>query len=385
MGDFFICPICGNKDPRYIGYRNGKPYCRKCISFIGEEAEDEYKTPESAKIFLEYELSEEQKELSSQLIINYKNGKNSFIHAVCGSGKTEIVLNAISYAIQCGERVGFAVPRRDVAVELWERFKKIFKRNKITLVCGGYHEILDGDLICLTTHQLFRYEKYFDLLIMDEVDAFPYQGSDILHRFFARSLKKNYILMSATITPELMTQIKNDGTQVLELFQRFHKHPLPIPECITTNTLFLYYKLIKECSIFIKNGKPFFIFCPTISICENLYKLIRPFLKGGIFVHSKVANRQALINDFKNGKFKYLVTTAILERGVTVKDLQVVVFLADHKIYDRYSLIQISGRAGRKKEAPEGRVIFLARKNTEEIGECISDIIRSNANMQKLF
>ena len=105
----YKCPICGNTDKRYIGYLNGKPYCRKCLSFKGEEAQDTYKTPKSAKIFLSYDLSEEQKKLSKQLISNYKTGLNSFIYAVCGSGKTEIVLNVISYAIQCGERVGFAV------------------------------------------------------------------------------------------------------------------------------------------------------------------------------------------------------------------------------------------------------------------------------------
>ena len=385
MGDFFICPICGNKDPRYIGYKNGKPYCRKCISFIGEEAKKEYKTPEKARIFLEYDLSPEQKELSDSLIANFKTGKNSFIHAVCGSGKTEIVLNVISYAIECGEKVGFAVPRRDVAIELWERFKKVFKWNKITLVCGGYHEKLDGDLVCLTTHQLFRYEKYFDLLIMDEVDAFPYQGNDTLHSFFKRSLRGHYILMSATITSELFTQIKNDGAQVLELFTRFHKHPLPVPECYESNIVFLYYKLIKECKKFIKNNKPIFIFCPTISICENLYKIMRFFLKNGAYVHSKRDDRQIVINDFKNGKYKYLVTTAVLERGVTVKDLQVIVFMANHKIYDQYSLIQIAGRAGRKKEAPEGRVIFLATKTNSEIEDCISDIIHANSNLQKLL
>ena len=364
---------------------NGKPYCRKCLSFKGEEAQDTYKTPKSAKIFLSYDLSEEQKKLSNQLISNYKTGLNSFIYAVCGSGKTEIVLNVISYAIQCGERVGFAVPRRDVAIELWERFKQVFKRNKITLVCGGYHEKLDGDLVCLTTHQLFRYENYFDLLIMDEVDAFPYAGNDTLHKFFEKSIKGKYILMSATITPELKSQIERDGTQILELFTRFHKHPLPVPECVCTNSVFLYYILIRELKKFIKNNKQVFIFCPTIAICEKVFNILRFLVKGGAYVHSKRNERDVIINDFKNGKYKYLVTTAVLERGVTVKDLQVIVFKANHNVYNQYSLIQIAGRAGRKKEAPEGRVIFLATKVNSEIEDCISTIIQSNFNMQKLF
>ena len=35
----FVCPICGNTDIYSIGYLNGKPYCRRCISFRGEEVE----------------------------------------------------------------------------------------------------------------------------------------------------------------------------------------------------------------------------------------------------------------------------------------------------------------------------------------------------------
>ncbi|MCQ2086822.1 MAG: DEAD/DEAH box helicase [Bacilli bacterium] len=381
MGDFFICPLCGNRDPRYIGYKNGKPYCRKCIQFRGEDADDRYKTPEKAKIFIEYGLSKEQEGLSNSLVMNYKRGLNSFIHAVCGSGKTEIVLSAISYAIQCGDKVGFAVPRRDVVIELWERFKKLFKWNKITLVCGGYHDKLDGDLVCLTTHQLFRYEKYFDLLIMDEVDAFPYQGNPILHKFFDRCLKGKYILMSATITPELFRQIKRDGTQVLELYKRFHTHPLPVPEVILDNSVKLPYILTNILKEIVSKNKQAFIFCPTISSCEMMFRFLSPLIKGGNFVHSKRDKRQIIINDFKDKKYSYLVTTAVLERGVTVKDLQVIVYMADNSIYDRYSLIQIAGRAGRKKDAPEGRVIFLAKNSTKEIEECIDDIRNSNGNL----
>ena len=32
-GDFFVCPVCHNDNPKYIAFLNGKPYCRKCITF----------------------------------------------------------------------------------------------------------------------------------------------------------------------------------------------------------------------------------------------------------------------------------------------------------------------------------------------------------------
>ena len=124
--DTFKCSVCGNTDLRYIGIRNGKAYCRKCITFKGQEANETHIQCDKADITLHYELSDDQKRLSKQLVENYKNGIDTLVHAVCGSGKTEIVLASIQYAIEHGLRVGFAVPRRDVARELFLRFKYIF-------------------------------------------------------------------------------------------------------------------------------------------------------------------------------------------------------------------------------------------------------------------
>ena len=81
------CPICGNTDIKYIGIRNGKPYCRKCITFKGQEATGEYVQSDNAEYTLHYELSDDQKRLSKQLVENYKNGIDSLVHAVCGSPK----------------------------------------------------------------------------------------------------------------------------------------------------------------------------------------------------------------------------------------------------------------------------------------------------------
>ena len=57
----YACPICGNTDPKYIGYKNGKPYCRKCITFRGQEATGEYVQLDSADWTLKYELSDDRK------------------------------------------------------------------------------------------------------------------------------------------------------------------------------------------------------------------------------------------------------------------------------------------------------------------------------------
>ena len=84
----FACPICGNTVIHSIGYLNGKPYCRRCISFKGEEVEHKPSYPKKAPIHISYELSLEQKELSDKLVENYKKGIDSLVFAVCGSPKT---------------------------------------------------------------------------------------------------------------------------------------------------------------------------------------------------------------------------------------------------------------------------------------------------------
>ena len=59
------------------------------------------------------------------------------------------------------KKVGFAIPRKDVVVELEDRIKDAFPLNNVVRVYGGHTDLLDGDIILLTTHQLFRYNKYF--------------------------------------------------------------------------------------------------------------------------------------------------------------------------------------------------------------------------------
>ncbi|MCR4879941.1 MAG: DEAD/DEAH box helicase family protein [Bacilli bacterium] len=381
----FVCLVCGCRDKKYIGIKAGHPYCRRCISFRGEEVVDDISYPTRAPIYIDYELSDDQKKLSSQLVENYKSGINSLVHAVCGSGKTEIVLEVIQYAINCGDKVGFAIPRRDVVIELSKRFEAIFKQNSVISIYGGHTNNKSGDLVLLTTHQLFRYYHYFDLLIMDEIDAFPFKNNEILKAFFYRAIKNKFILMSATPNEGLIEAFKKEGYQLLELYSRFHTYPLPVPKMIIKNKISLFFHLVDYIKKFVANSKPVMVFVPTIEMSEETYALVSLFIKGGMPVHSKRKDREKIIDGFMKGQYKYLITTAVLERGVTVRNAQVIVYHAEHNIYNQYTLVQISGRVGRKKDAPTGEVIYLASKETEEMEKSIREIKRANKNLQNML
>ena len=381
----YKCPVCGNSDKTSIGYLHDKPYCRKCIIFRGDKVQSIFLHPKEAKIHLGYSLSSEQTDLSNRLINNYKLGIDSLVNAVCGSGKTEICLGVIQYCIELGLKVGFAVPRRSVCYELYARFKNIFQKNKVVAVFGGHHRDLIGDIICLTTHQLFRYNKYFDLLIMDEIDAFPFKGNEVLQKMFENSIRGHFVLLSATPSKELIAEFQKPGKEVLSLFARFHHHELPVPTIEEGNYLKIYYILIKNVRKFINQNKQIFIFVPTIDESIKTARILNIFFHKGTYINSKSLNREELIENFREKKMMYLVTTAVLERGITVKDLQVIVFKADHAIYDDASLIQIAGRVGRKKDAPEGEVIFIAETKTEHMVRAIQEIDSANKKLQNML
>lgn len=381
----FICPICGNTDPRSIGVLNGKQYCRKCISFKGQEAKYKINEYKEVNIFLSYDLSQEQVALSNKLIVNYKNGIDSLVYAVCGSGKTEICLGIIKHCVEQGLTVGFAVPRRSVCYELYCRFRNIFRNNIVAAVFGGHNKRIEGDIVCLTTHQLFRYSNYFDLLIMDEIDAFPFKDNDVLESMFKRSIKGHYILLTATPSDTLLKEFAKPGKDLLKLFVRFHRHPLPVPEVVLDSEIKIHYKLIKELKRFLDDNKQVFIFVPTIDESIKISRFLRLFFPKGTYVNSKREDNEEIIEGFRDKKYLYLVTTAVLERGITMRNLQVIVFHADSYIYDDHTLVQIAGRVGRKKESPEGEVIFIGKTKTRHMEKAISDIISANKELQNLL
>ena len=375
----FVCPRCGNKEEKYIGYKNGEAYCRKCIIFSGEEARDVPHPPKKAPLSLAYKLSEEQSELSRRIVENFTKGVDTLVYAVCGSGKTEISYGVLAYAISHGLRAGFALPRRDVVIELYWRMMKAFPNNKIVAVYGDHHRRLEGDIVILTTHQLYRYPDYFDLLVMDEIDAFPFKGNDVLIALYKKSLRGHCVLMSATPSKAILKEFHKKNHEVLELMTRFHKKPIPVPKVNLSIPLFQTLKIIKKLREYKKEGKPCFVFAPTIILCESLYEKVSLAVKNGSYVHSERPDKENVIDDFKKGKLDFLITTSVLERGVTIKNLQVLVFHADNKsIYDSSTLIQISGRVGRKMDSPDGEVVFFAQKQTEEMSDAIRKIEHYN-------
>ncbi|MDI5791085.1 hypothetical protein PO124_29880 [Bacillus licheniformis] len=88
-------------------------------------------------------------------------------------GETELLFQGIEFALNNGLTVCIATPRTDVVLELAPRFRQAFPGVEIAALYGGSSDVGNlSPLIISTTHQLLRYKEAFDVIIIDEVDAF---------------------------------------------------------------------------------------------------------------------------------------------------------------------------------------------------------------------
>src|SRR5699024_8144577 len=102
-------------------------------------------------------------------------------------------------------------------------------------------------------------------------------------------------------------------------------------------------------------------------------------------VHAEDRLREEKIKQFRSKQLQVLITTTILERGVTFPSIDVVVIEASHRVFDEASLVQIAGRAGRNAGDPEGEVIFIHDGKTEAIVRAITSIIEMNRRGKKML
>lgn len=358
------CPICSNLNKEYFFTINNKICCRKCLNFIKEKVGLDYEVNKGYYTLL-YSLTKEQQKASDFVLENVMNMQNCAINAVCGAGKTEIIYDTLKYCLNNSMKVGIAIPRKDVVIELENRIKKDFNVNVIS-VYGGHHAIDCADIIIFTTHQAFRYINYFDVLIIDEVDAFPYKGNDVL-KSIVHKCSKIYVYLSATM-PKYIE--RDCGIKKFYLNKRYHGYDLPIPKCVQSiNMMHSLKKLINK-----YNDKVLLIYFPTIKIENYVAKRV----KCDYLVNSKTENREYILEKIKSMSKGIIFTTTILERGVTIKDVQVIVYNADHNLFDKDTLIQISGRVGRYKDYPDGNVFFICKIKNKSIRGAIKTLKKCN-------
>lgn len=389
------CARCHSRIDKTWKLPQGQHYCRSCIVF-GRNQEDQnlyyFKkiSPESRTAVLNWQgkLTAYQEEVSQALLKASENKEDILVHAVTGAGKTEMIYALLAKVLEQGQRVALVSPRIDVCRELYQRLKRDFTCSIALLHAGS--EPYDGSLLLIaTTHQLLKFYQAFDLIIVDEVDAFPYVDNPMLYHAVkqAKTKEGQMVYLTATSTRQLERQVEKGDLTKAHLARRFHANPLVLPSFNWQGNLqkaLLKNRIPKPLLVQIKKQRqtkyPLLLFFPNIDIGEKVAKILQKHFSTEkvAFVSSKTEERENLVQSFREGQVTILVTTTILERGVTFPCVDVFVCMANHRLYTSSSLIQIGGRVGRAVERPTGQFILFHEGINQAMRNCRKEIREMN-------
>ncbi|HFI0633846.1 TPA: DEAD/DEAH box helicase [Streptococcus suis] len=388
------CFRCGTAFEEENKLPNQAYYCRACL-LLGRVRSDEtlyyfpqQEFPVNSCLKWKGTLTDWQAGISDGLLANVEKRQATLVHAVTGAGKTEMIYHTVASVIDKGGAVCLASPRIDVCIELYKRLQNDFS-VPISLLHGESEPYFRTPLVVATTHQLLKFYQAFDLVLIDEVDAFPYADNPMLYRAADNAVKEDgvQVFLTATSTDELDKKVKTGKLKRLSLPRRFHGNPLVVPKKVwfskfddTLKKNRLVPKLKKAIEEQRKSGFPLLIFVPEISKGQNFAKIIeKTFPDETIgFVSSQTENRLEIVEGFRNKDITILISTTILERGVTFPGVDVIVVQANHYLYTSSSLVQIAGRVGRSMERPTGLLQFFHEGSTRSIEKAIAEIKQMN-------
>lgn len=398
-----VCQRCGQVVKEQARLPDGRYYCAACLTFGRLVEGDQLVYVPECNLFESIvepltwsgTLTPFQAQAAKQIVAVITKQQRHVLTAVTGAGKTEMLFQGIATALANGQRVCVAAPRVAVCLELYPRLQAAFANTPIMLMHGEQTAPYRyTPLVVCTTHQLFKFYQAFDTVIVDEVDAFPFVNNPLLEMAVKQACKPCCALIYLTATPtvKLRHAINTGDLTGSELPIRFHGHLLPEPHCYP---LFTWRRSVKRHQLpsVMRNllrkclqEQRLLLFVPQVRDLEAVQQSVvraLPHITVNT-VHAGDPNQLDKIAAFRAGCGDVLITTTVLERGVTFKNIAVFVLGAEHVVFTESVLVQIAGRAGRQQEHAANPVYFFYADYTVAIQRACQQIKRQNRKGRRL-
>lgn len=319
---------------------------------------------------------EEATPIQSQAIPVILEGKDIIGQSQTGTGKTA------AFGIPLLERINpedrrlqalILCPTRELAIQVSEEFRKLLKYKdniRVLPIYGGQPidrqiaALRKGTQVVIGTpgrvmdHMRRRTIKAetVQMMVLDEADEMLDMGfrEDIETILVKIPEEHQTLLFSATLSPE-----------ILDITKRFQRNPEFIKivrKELTVPNIEQYYFDVKEktkldalCRIIdVYDPKLAMVFCNTKKRVDDLVEMLqgRGYFAEGLHGDLKQAQRDKVMQRFRNGTIEILVATDVAARGIDVDDIDVV-FNYDVPQDEEYYVHRIgrTGRAGKAGKA----------------------------------
>ena len=355
---------------------------------VGIKRDVDIKKLDSAIKTLPFELTEDQLKTTYDIVEDLSSEKqmNRIIQGDVGSGKTIVSFLAIYYNFLSGYQSALMAPTEILAIQHYNNLKELkFAKNlRIELLVGKLKKKEKEDIykaienkevdVVIGTHAIIQEGlKYHNLglVITDEQHRFGVNQRANLRN------KGNYpdvLYMSATPIPRTYA-LTIYGDMDISSIKKMPKGRKPVETIIKSeaeikDVLEMMYKELV-------NNHQIYVISPLIEesdnsdlndvekIESNMKKAFGSKFNVGV-MHGKMksAEKELIMQEFKQKKIDILVSTTVIEVGVDVENAtMIVIFDADR--FGLSTLHQLRGRVGRS--SLESKCILISNTDKERL------------------
>ncbi len=335
------------------------------------------------KLQLPFELTEDQKRCIDDIKNDLASKKqmNRLLQGDVGSGKTVVAFISMLIAIENGTQAAILAPTEILALQHFNTISKLSKSLPINidLMLGSNRKhrqfqiqrLLSGETnILVCTHAALEDEiefKNLGIVVIDEQHRF---GVMQRIKFIKKCKYPNVLAMSATPIPRTLLLGCYGDLDVSSIKSKpSGRQPVNTTIINVSNVAELTNRLQKI------DSQVYWV-CPIIEESESLVDVTTRsnYLKN-VFSENEVRvlhgkmnpkEKEQIITDFQQNKFKILVSTTVIEVGVDIPNANVIV-IEHAERFGLAQLHQLRGRVGRSSE--KSYCILLYHYPVTEVGK----------------
>ncbi len=317
---------------------------------------------------LPYKLTSKQVKCLKEIYNDVVSGKamNRLVQGDVGSGKTIIAIISMMLAVMNNGQAALMAPTEILTKQHYEQLCEYFGEENVSFLSGSLssaehkaelERIKNGSAkyIVGTNALIQKNVEYNNLLLIitDEQHRF---GVAQRAKFFAKGNSPHTLVMSATPIPRTLSLIvfgDLDISVIDELPPGRQKISTSIISGKRENDMLQYIK--KE----LEDNKQAYFVCPvieedeesTVISAEGLYEKLSSGILKEIpiaLLHGKMTadEKNNVMDKFKNGEIKAIISTTVIEVGVNVKNATIMAIYGAER-FGLAQLHQLRGRVGR--------------------------------------
>jgi len=350
------------------------------------------------KAMLPFKPTGAQKRVIQEIAADMKTARpmNRLLQGDVGSGKTIVAAEAAVIALENGYQVAVLAPTEILASQHGFYFKQILSKlgYVVALLTGSFSSREKGQLkklvaeglvhVVIGTHALLEKDVEFrklGLAIIDEQHRFG-----VLQRLgmTQKGVHPDVLVMTATPIPRTLAMTLYGDLDVSVIDELPPGRKPIITKHATADRVEQVYSFLKRQ---IDEGRQAYVVYPVIEesetqamkaaqqMYEHLSREVFPQITVGL-MHGRLGGneKEAVMQRFKEGEIKILVSTTVIEVGVDVPNASVML-IEQAERFGLAQLHQLRGRVGRG--AAQSYCILLTEKMNDAARERVRTLVES--------